>query len=148
MNIFITKGDFMCDITNEKSKKFNLIDNPVSKIIFCIVGVLLEDIFIAFFPVIIIFIVCLIPSNSYPTVSIYNNLFVGFCTINAGNILYLSSKKKLKNDNEFYNTLIVITFFSFTFSLICCCCYSNADMGYIKIAPNMESNKLMISIFE
>lgn len=130
---------------NTKANKSKLIDNPIINVLFCILSILLEEFFIAFFPVIIICVVCFITSSVYPDFSIYNNLFVGLCTISAGNILYLI-KQRAKNKSEFQNTLIVISFVSFSIALICCCCYANADMGYIRITPNIDSQKVMICI--
>lgn len=134
----------MKDYSRSTSKGKNEI--PFSFKFVCILSVLLEETFIAFFPVMVIIVMCFITSGSYPLPSIYNNLFVGFSTISAGNIIYISSKKKIQQNKESHKVLTIMNFFSFSVALICCCCYSNADMGYIKILPNMNIKAIMFII--
>lgn len=132
------------DIKTFNGKKCKEIFITISNILICILSVLLEESFIAFFPVMVILVMCYITSGDYDLIPIFNNIFVGFSTISAGNIIYLSSKRKTQKNKEFLNTFTIITFFSFSISLICCCGYANVDMGYVKITPDVNKTGIMI----
>lgn len=72
-------------------------------ITFCI-----EDFFLAFLPIVVIYILCCLKKTSLPFISLYNNLFVGLTTLNMENLIFLLKDKKSKINNENNNNNRII----------------------------------------
>lgn len=131
-------------------KKLIKIFVGIKNIILSSMIILSKEIFMAILPVFLIFFICILNNRPYPYSTIYNNLFIGFTTLNAGNMIYLNSDCGI-HDKTFIQVLFLFSLISMLCSLagaaVICLNEMNEEDTYNNVVYCKVYLGLSISVF-
>ena len=113
----------------------------IKNIIICSLIIFAQEILIAILPVCLIVFICILENKPYPYSTIYNNLFIGYTTINAGNTFYLYSGCEI-GDKKIVQVLLIFSTISMLCSLAGATIICLGEMENRNISYNSIYNKI------
>lgn len=128
----------------------NIRKKKIIFLISCIIKIITQEVGMAFLPIFFLGFICAMMDHGLPVLTIYNNLFIGFVTLNMGNILYLNKDCK-KIDENIKSILNTISFIGLIFSVIAYVITSLEELDIHKSRVNdfywLISILLVVAIF-
>lgn len=106
------------NLIDKKNKLHYLkVNNKLQTVVFGFINLIIQEIGMAFLPIILLELLCHIFDKSYTILTFYNNIFIGLVTLSVGNFIFLFSECKNLN-KELRIVLFSENLVGFSISLI------------------------------